>query len=281
MYQEFSWREKRLYSKFQRGLPRFINTEMTSLPTGNAHYSMYGLRESDMEAYLNLCTKKHKIYEHYSDELIIDAETADALAFVLDVCNTQGWSYSLYTTGSREGGGHVSIPRIAEPSEILYLKDLSIIFKFFHNVSDIDYGIYTPMHLIRGIGKIHEKTGETKILTKCIKGITILSVNDVEIGSLLLTKHNKTKLDFKQAINTDWRKLQSTMMRHDPTGISHGGRHIAVLCFAKDLFKCGLSYIIVRSMVENFNNEFEEPKSDEGIETAIRQAQRSVYGCEQ
>jgi len=273
----FTWREKRLHMKMCR-VPFFINTEIHTLPEGNAHYSMYSFQKRDVDSYLNLFTKKHKIYEHYSSELIIDAETKEAFEHVIGICQSNNWSYTVYLTGSGNGGAHIAVPRFAEPSEILYLKDLSLMYKFFEGVPDIDLGIYKPMHLIRGIGKTHEISKQPKVLAYSVQGETILSVNDVNINSLLLERHERSKLNIKQEIQTNWRKVQSAFNRHDPSGISHGGRHVALLCLAKDLYKCGLSYILVKSFVNEFNKEFDEPKSDEGVETAIMQAQRSILG---
>ena len=279
MYEEYSWREKRLNMHSIGPYPYFIETGLTTVPQGNAHYSMYGITKGSAKAYQKLFTKMHVIYEHYSSEIIIDAETERAVDAVLGTCHEKNWSYLAYNTGSGSRGAHIHIPREAEPSEHLYLRDRMFIEEHFEGVPDIDTGVLFPMHLIRGIGKVHEETGKVKYLHSTNEGTVIPSVVGITVYQLLLDRHNRIRQDYKQSIYSDWTKLQNTLLRHNPSGITAGKRHVACFCISRDLFKCGLDLHTVKSVVAKFAAHFAEPYDDseaaDNIENACNGAFKS------
>jgi hypothetical protein len=269
MYDDYCWREKRC-NLYRMGLfPIFVNTKRTELPTGNAHWSLYALGRKDAENYMKLGSRKHKIYEHYSER---------GLRKIIQICDKNNWSFSIYDTGSGNGGGHVSIVREAEPSEHLYIRDKMFVEKYFEGVPDIDMGIYTPMHLIRGIGKVHEKSGKCKVLVRTVLGNSIPDVTNISLYTLLLERHNRQKLDFKSEAHSDWTKFQNSLIRHNPTNIGPGNRHLSLYCLGKDLCKAGLGHNACFEILKFFNSQFEDPHSDDKIERALNQAFVSVKG---
>lgn len=275
MFEEFCYREKRCHL-YSIGLyPVFIDTGTTNLPEGNAHYSMYGLTKGSARTYQKLYTRQHEIYEHYSSEIIIDAETARALAAVLAVCKQNNWSYRLYETGSGSTGGHVHIPRETEPSEILYLRDKMFVEKYFEGIPDIDTGILHPMHLIRGIGKVHEETGKKKRLVQEIVGSVLPSVRNISVTQILLDRHSRIKTNYKLKVSGDWTRAQNTFIRHNPDGVKVGGRYTAIYCFSRDLLKCGFDEHTIKAVVAKFSSYFEEPCGEATCEKAYNDAERS------
>lgn len=276
MYEDYSWREKRCKLKVTGPYPYFIDTHLTTLPEGNAHYSMYGIRKQDAKAYQKLYTKEHVIYPHYSSEIIIDAETERALLGVLSVCKEKNWTYFLFKTGSGSAGGHIHIEREAEPSDILYLRDRMFIERHFDGIPDIDIKVLHPMHLIRGIGRYHETTGIMKQLDHVHYGSVVPSVVDMTVHELLLERHARIRHNYKQTINSDWTRIQNVMLRHNPEGVTVGSRYTALFCLSKDLFKCGFNYTVVEFVAAQFANEFEAPSEAPDISKAVADAHRAV-----
>lgn len=275
-YPDFSWREKRPYLHSIPLYPFYINTGVTVMPNWNAHGSMYGLIKSDALSYQNLLTKKHKLYPHYSSELIIDAETKKAADNVLAWLYLNEYSYTQYDTGSGKGGSHFHIPRIAEPSELLYAYDQCFVLREFESISDIDFGIYSPMHLLRCPGRTHERTKKTKVAVSTVSGTRFPSVLDINIPSFLLARHESLKKNVKATVDSDWLKLQNFISRHLPSGVKSGSRYTAFWCLAKDLYKCGLTRSAIMELVMLYNNELEFPHDEATIARAVSDAERSV-----
>ena len=276
MFEEYSWREKRLHLFSSPLVACWINTNVTVLPHGNAHYSMYGIREGDAKQYIKLYTRLHKTYEHYSSELIIDAETGEAAEKVEVICRQNGWAFAMYDTGSGSSGAHFALPREAEPSEYLYLRDLCFVQEHFRGIEDIDEGIYTPMHLIRGIGKTHEKTGRVKHFVGSCAGTMMPSVMTFSIPELLLQKHTRSQASYKTTVSSDWQRFQNNIIRHNPSGVKKGGRYQALWRLAKDLYKCGLDSNTVLNIAAQFNAELENPSEAATIERACNDAYKAV-----
>ncbi len=276
MYEEYSWREKRLHLFSSPLVACWINTKLTVLPQGNAHYSMYAIREWEAKQYIKLYTRLHKTYEHYSSELIIDAETQEAAEKVEAICRQNSWEYAMYDTGSGSSGAHFAIPREAEPSVHLYLRDLCFVQENFRGVADIDLGIYLPMHLIRGIGKTHEKTGRVKHYVGGYEGTVLPSVMTFSIPELLLRRHDKAQENYKTTVSSDWQKLQNNIIRHNPSGVKKGGRYQAIWRLAKDLYKCGLDGNTVLNIAAQFNSELENPSEDSNLNRACDDAYKAV-----
>lgn len=276
-HEEYSWREKRCHMHTLT-VPHWMDTKSTTLPEGNAHYSMYGLTKTGKDTYMEMYTRRHKFLEHYSSELIIDVETRTGLEAILQICHDKDWSYTLFDTGSNGGGGHFSIPRDALPSDFLYIRDSAFVELEFENVPDIDFGIYTPMHLIRGIGKIHERTRKQKKLVSSYVGSVLPSVQTFSLSELQILCHTKRVDALKPVISSDWTKFQQSMFRHTPTNIKQGGRHMALYCVAKDAFKTGLDSNAVMGICTLFNLQLENPHSEEDLKKAVYQAERAVCG---
>lgn len=277
MHAEYSWREKRCHTHYLT-IPAYINTKGSVIPTGNAHYSMYGVSKESAYHYQDQLTKHHRIYEHYSSQLIIDVESDAPLKQVVNVCIQNDWSFDLYETGSGAGGGHLHLYRDALPSEILYLRDRCFVDTYFSGIPDIDTSIYRPMHLIRGISRFHERTNKPKALLYSHTGDTLPSVQNLCIYDVLLQQHERQKLNIRPEIVSDWTKLQSTLLRHSPNNVGKGGRYSSLFCLSRDLFKRGMEETGVRAIVEMFNNELENPHDSAELDRITGNAYRSLGG---
>ncbi len=276
MYEQFCWREKRCHI-FTNTFPYFVNSGKTTLPTGNAHYSIYGLCEEDAKQYASLLTNKHMIYTHYSSEIIVDAETKIALDAVIKACLAREWSFEVYNTGSGGGGGHVAIQRDAKPSELLYLRDKCFVIQYFSHIADIDTGIYSPMHILRGIGKVHEKTGRYKHLVFQNEGTVLPSVEGIDIPEMLMRSYENSKYGVVENVCSSWTKIQQAVLRQMPEIVKRGGRHVCLWVLSKDLFKSGLDHTTVLSIALLANSLFEEPKDYDAVDKAVNQAS-TAYG---
>jgi hypothetical protein len=276
MYEQFSWREKRCNLRSIPLFPFYFDTKQTTCPEGNAHYSLYGITKGDAIRYEDLLTKRHVIYEHYSAEIIVDVETKEGLDVVVEICHANDWNFGVYETGSNKTGAHVHINRHAEPSEILYARDLCFVWKYFEGVPDIDDSIYKPMHLIRGIGRINETTKRKKKLIYSNTGSAIPSVQDISIPEILQMRHEKMKFDNKTTFDTNWTKFQRAVLRNNPIGMRKGRRYVGFYAFSRDLAKCGLGADTAFNILKMFNSQLEEPDDVIDVERAVNDAFKSV-----
>lgn len=275
--ENYSWREKRGWLHSIGMYPYYVNTKQTTLPEGNAHYSLYGIKESDAMKYQELFTKSHHIYEHYSSELIIDAESTKSLEQIVDYSSEHSWSFKVYETGSRNGGGHIAIERDAVPSETLYMRDRCFVMQNFGDVSDIDVTIYnSPMHLIRGISKVHEITKQKKKMLYAHTGRVTPSVQTLEIYDVLLKYHEKRKQNLKIEIESDWTKFQRLLQKHSPNNLTSGKKYSSIFILCKDLFKCGLDMNHVQNVVAFFVSNIEESPRDDTVNRAIEDAYKAI-----
>lgn len=273
----FSWREKRCWLHSIPRIPHYIDTHGTTLPEGNAHYSMYGITEASAKEYQRLMTKKHVIYPHYSSEIILDVETLAGLEDTVNICVENEWNFKVYETGSRNAGGHIAIERDALPSEELYMKDRCFVMKHFPNIPDIDHAIYnTHMHLIRGIGRIHEQTHEPKQLLYVHKGSVLPSVQTLEILDVFRHWHEQRKYNLQVEVNSDWTKFQKVMQKHSPDNLVDGKKYIRIYLLAKDMFKCGADSDMVRAVVALFVSQAESKPRNETVSKAINDAYKAV-----
>lgn len=100
--------------------------------------------------------------------LWVDADTEEALEQALYVVRSRGLSYQLWTTGNR--GGHVGIRRNVESSSRVPLTDKDWVER---NIPTADLKLYSPLHLFRRPGAVHQKTGLKKALVEDVPGTTL------------------------------------------------------------------------------------------------------------
>lgn len=124
----------------------------------NGFSSLYYITASDAEALgkAGFAAFKGTVWSPY---LWIDTDTEQGALSTEQQLRTLGLTYFKYDTGNR--GAHFRIPRPHEPSHLLPLLDKSWVRT---NLPCADLSIYTPLHLFRLAGTLHEETGNRKTL---------------------------------------------------------------------------------------------------------------------
>lgn len=272
MFEEYVFREKRLAVNWKPGAPYFVNFGQ-SFPETNAHVSLYCYTEDVSKAVAKSGTVKKWCPVHFSNELVLDCDTFEAVQAVDQVLSSLDVSYRQYNSGNK--GCHFHVDRSCEPSEMLSLKD-SLLVKDFLGGVELDTGIYKPMHLIRGIGCMHEKTYRRKTLVKSTDGSSMLSHQHVKITDKHLANF---KLQESSDDRCEWKKFQNRMWYHHPVS-GRGKRNAALFCLAKDMLKSGLSQQTTLELCEFFNSSFQFAHDEVDVAKAVQSAMSQVGGCQ-
>ena len=273
---EFIYREVRLRVKWKYPVPKFVPMGF-GIVAKNGHVSLYAITEETAKRIQLSGSIRGWMPIHYSSVVWIDVDDFASGDEVEQRCKELDLFYARYFSGSK--GWHFAIKRAAQPDGELYAKDRVFVRKHFHDLSafrHFDLSIYHPMHLLRGVGSIHEKSRKRKVLVSFHRGKNIPDVSDYIPDTI--TK--SAAIHYQQNFGDDsWANVRNLMCFHNG---HEGSRYLALWRLAKDLVREGLSSTQVRSIVEVYNGSFENPHECSEIERAVSDAEKAVkaeWGC--
>lgn len=266
MHDTFRYRETR--PKLAWTGPLVFQDYGTTFPTTNNHVSMYCITQPTAQKILNSYTiKGHRKIEHYSEELIVDVESFDLSEGIKSICLEHNLQFQIYHTGNR--GHHFHIRRQAIPSCYLYLQDKILAMEMFKEIL-FDTQIYLPLHTIRAIGCVHEKskTGKRKELIFEHNGLSMLSTTQIPINTLL------RNVDFH---TTDTEIAQFTQLNmilaNTRIKLREGqGRNRELFVLVCKLFRVGISERLAWEIVSMWNNSLAEPMDSGELDATFRSA---------
>lgn len=197
----------------------------------------------------------------WSERLWLDIDGYDKAERVELKLQELGLDYIAYDSGGK--GAHFGVKRTHEPSHLLPKKDKQWVSQTF---PEADLSIYTPLHLFRIPGAIHETTGRRKEAVSQRQGTT-LTLPEQSQEPIYLTSRKITSYD-NSSIFLDPR-LGSTV-RTVPTGNRH--ETLVKVCYAaKDK---GADAETARWFLEQLNSLFKEPKEEKQVSKVVA----NIYG---
>src|SRR5271165_1349821 len=150
--------------KFRVNDAQFYFFPSTEFPS-NGFSSVYAITEESAKEVVERGTTAQFKGSVCSSHLIMDFDDEEAGLQARGRLRAEGIAHEVYHTGNR--GCHIYIPRPHLPSLFLPQIDKGWVKANYPNA---DLGLYTPMHLIRVIGAIHDKTGHKKKLIESVPG---------------------------------------------------------------------------------------------------------------
>lgn len=267
----FCYREKRLKPFLKHVFPRFIQCQ--PLIECNAHISMYGVTKDVAEMIMKAGTVRNFKPIHYNPFLWVDVDAMGSSMKLKQALVKRGYSFLMFLSGNK--GAHFAIKRVANPSSDLYLRDKMLVQREIRGLpggEDVDISLYNkPLHLIRAIGCVHDKTGKRKSFYFKHHGEYIPDVTEYKISQF------NRYVDYEPEIDevASWRSLQNAILAHyGPTS----SRYLALWQLSKDLFKNGFDQHLVDKIVRIYNDDFERPHERSEVERAIKDAHKAVFG---
>lgn len=269
---DFCYREVRVNVRRKFPVPCYVDLG-NGIVTKNGHVSLYAITE-DMAKKIRLSgSVKGWMPIHYSSVCWIDVDSIEAGDEVEKRCRELKFRFARYFSGNK--GWHFAIKRIAEPDAELFGKDRVFVRKHFRDLACFQYfdlSIYHPLHLLRGVGCIHEKTRYRKEFVSGSRGTNIPDVREYVVDSI--TKY--TAIYYQQFYGANaWNAVRNLCCLHNgpPPG---GSRYQTIWRLSKDLFRQGLSTTQVMAFVEVYNGSFENPHEHQEVERAVRDAARAI-----
>lgn len=263
-------REVRLRVKWKFPVPCYVDYG-PGIVSKNGHVSMYAVTKEIAKKIQLSGSIKGWMPIHYSSVVWLDVDDISSGDEVEARCKELDFFYARYFSGNK--GWHFAIKRKAEPDAELYAKDRVFVrntFKDLPAFKHFDLSIYHPVHLLRGVGSIHEKTRKRKILVSYRKGSSIPDVSGLRPDTL--TKH--AAIYYNQNFKDDlWATLRNLLFFHNGPA---GSRYQALWRLAKDLYREGLSNTQVNAIIEVYNGSFENPHESSEIQRAISDAEKAI-----
>lgn len=226
----------------------FITGDLLIKRTGFA--SLYAVTRQDYEALKRTGTIAGFTGNVWSERLWLDIDGYEQAEQVELKLKEMKLDYIAYDSGGK--GAHFGILRVHSPSHLLPKKDRAWVTE---NFPQADSSIYTPLHLFRLPGTMHEKTGRAKEV------VTVCQGNSLDLQSTGAVKrpifqHPKASSVSKGSIFKDARILQSIKEA------KLGTRHKTLVTIAYALKDKGTDYECALWFLGQVNKLFPEAKSE-------------------
>ncbi len=235
----------------------FITSDLLPKRTGFA--SLYGVTKADYEALKRSGTIAGYSGNVWSERLWLDVdgyEKCDAVELKL---KQMGLDYVAYDSGSK--GAHFGILREHAPSHLLPKKDRAWALEHF---PEADSSIYSPLHLFRLPGTVHEKTGRAKEVVSNTPG-----------NKLILSDGPNTKVrSITRKVSTDNPSIfQDARILNSIKEAKLGTRHKTLVTIAYALKDKGTDPTCALWMLTEVNKLFPESKN----ETEVQKILTGIY----
>jgi len=268
----YSWREVRVRVRWKHIKPVFIDFG-AGVVHKNAHIGLYAVTEEMARRIMLSGSVRRWTPIHYSTIVWIDLDTKDptAISELVGRLRELGWFFTVFDSGHK--GYHICFKREAVPSDELAYKDKALVREHFKDLRcyrDFDRGIYHPLHLIRGVGCYHEKSGKRKTPLCTVRGSVIPSSDGYDVSHLQRYLYERADVS---AVENVWERLRNTSCFHNGP---HGSRYTAIWKLAKDLTKLGLSRSQILALCEVYNDSFDNPHEHQEIQRGVADGIRAV-----
>ncbi len=198
----------------------------------------------------------------YADNLTLDLDKgAEQLAAV--VRKIEGFSYKVYDSGGK--GFHVVIPL----DEMVSGTNVPHSQRKWAEWLDVgaDLTLYQAGHIISLPGRRHPKTGRRKTLIQQVAGESLsLVLHEPPTRTFAISDANQSELE-----RGLWRLIG--LLTQEP-GV--GNRHMALWTTAKHFADAGLEYDTVLDLLTETNSTWDDPKTPEELQAAVKQAFKNV-----
>ena len=194
----------------------------------------------------------------YADTLTLDLDKgAEQLARVEQ--KLAGLAYRVFESGGK--GFHVVIPL----AELISGTNVPYSQRRWVEALDVeaDLTLYQAGHIVSLPGRKHPKTGRRKTLVKEVEGAPLRHPL-LDAPSPVFSISDADQSELERAL---WRSL--ALLRQEP-GV--GNRHTALWSTAKHFADAGIAYDTVLDLLTEVNTTWDEPKAQEELEAAVKQA---------
>lgn len=226
--------------------------------------SIYWFKEEDAKEILEKesSTGLNK-YEVASKYLVLDLDDGDKyLQTVKDCLDKQGLAYEIWFSGSK--GYHFYIPHaLLCDIRLPYSHKLAVAELIPGAETIVDMSLYQHGRLLSLPGRVHPKTRKKKVFVEAKNGkpLELKLVTPPDFSSF------KSALD-DSLLARGLDKLVQLLIQAP----SIGNRHTTIWATSKDLLASGLEYTTVLNLMQVVNSKWPNPKSEEEVELAVKQA---------
>jgi hypothetical protein len=229
---------------------------------GFGYRGVYNVRESDATQ-----LEEHGIESFrgtvHSDMLLVDCDSFDAADYTQAALEYLGLAFTRYFTGNR--GAHFEIQRFCTPTHLLPQFDKAWVKA---HLPHADLSLYTPLHIIRVEGSVHELTGQKKTFELGMTGTALEFPKNLPAEKMVPTP--EIALQGLQCVFLD----RFLMINTTPLvkGENTKGRHSRLCSVAARLRDLGQPEMFALGWLMNLNLMYEPSVEKDELERIVRWA---------